>query len=179
MDGQVNLPYKHYTEKQKSLKMFCSQCSHSSLGWTLIASHHNMWFATDFVPCYTWMKSGMQTLIISCISGELSLPFLPWPPSWLPLSFQHSKLHYSHLRKRSSNSNVRYAKPLLWGYSWLTCGNIIFKNVVFNYMQPLTATIWQTDPQLQNANLLGWRFSVCVHPFPFISQPFRPTSLFK
>lgn len=41
---------------------------------TLIASHHNMWFATDFVPCYTWMRNCLQTLIISYISRELSSP---------------------------------------------------------------------------------------------------------
>lgn len=175
MDGQANLPYKHYTEKV--IINVCSPCSHSSLGWTLIASHHNMWFVMDFVPCYTWMKSGMQTLIISCISFCcLSSPDLPAGcrcHSNIPNYTIHT---WGNIPQ---TLNVRYAKPLLWGYLWLTCGNIIFKNVFFNYMQPLTAAVWQMNPQLQNANLLGWWFLECVHPFSFISQPFRPTSLFK
>ena len=31
-------------------------------------------FTPDFVPCYTWMKNRLQTLIVSYISGTLSSP---------------------------------------------------------------------------------------------------------
>lgn len=76
--SKVMLPHKPrrvpYTEKQKALKLFSLNALIPPCDDTLIASHHSMWFGTDFVPRHTWMKSCLQTMIISYISGELSSP---------------------------------------------------------------------------------------------------------
>ena len=119
-----------YTEKQRPLKLFWSlDALISPRDDTLIASHHNMWFATDFVPCYTWMKSCLQTLIISYISGELSSP-----------SFQTSQLAAAVIPTFQTplklftleEKFLRLWYTILFTLLWLSSGNILLENVFFS-----------------------------------------------
>lgn len=81
------------------------------------------------------------------ILAEIFHRLHPRPPSWRPLSFQHSKLYLS-------SSHMRDPQTLIHNTFHLTLR-------ILTTFTPVP----HLNPQLQNANPTGWRFSVCVHPF--------------
>lgn len=142
---------------------------------TLIASQNHMRLASDFVPCYTWMKRTWLFCILAESFHRLFPPDLP--------AGCHSNVHFwlhlcsSHLRKCSLNCDIQYSQlnlrvllTKLWEYS--------LRKLFIQLHKILSALASQAFRRKMQIQRVGGFQYVNIHSPSVILQPFEPTCLF-